>query len=312
MNLREPQSGLRTSQQIAWRWLREFVSADWWLKLLALAIATGLWFAVTEQRSPAAIRLRGIKLAFLLPEEMELSNVSRDEADLTLEGSRVALDQINVRDLVATVDLKGKSPGERVVRLAPESMMMDLPEGVRVKRVEPTQVALRIEPRVEREVEVEPRLEGSLPAGYALKAVFVTPRVVRVRGPLSSVNELAFAATETIALQDLKESFVDFRVAIDIPDQKVMALESLVTVRIEIEAQKSERTIAGVKLYASPEHAAREEHQLVGAVVYGPQLLIERLDAKDLSIIMKRKTAAKRHSPVCSFRLGRSSSSSRA
>lgn len=289
MDLRESQSGLRTSQQIGLRWLRAFVFEDWWLKLLALAIATGLWFAVTEQRSPATIHLRGVKLVFLPPEEMELSNVSRDEADFTLEGSRVALDQINVRDLAATVDLKSKSPGERVVRLVPETLTMDLPEGVRVKRIDPTQVALRIEPRVEKEVEVEPRLEGRLPEGYTLKGVSVTPSVVRVRGPMSSIKALTTATTETVSLQDLKEGFVDSRVAVDIPDQKVDVLESLVSVRIEIEARKSERTIAGVRLYASSEHAARGEHQPVAAVIYGPQLLIERLDANDLSIIMQRK-----------------------
>ena len=31
--------GLRAARQLAWRWAREFVFEDWWLKLLALLIA---------------------------------------------------------------------------------------------------------------------------------------------------------------------------------------------------------------------------------------------------------------------------------
>lgn len=287
MDLRESQSGLRTAQQIAWRWVREFLFEDWWLKLLALAIAIGLWFGVTLQRSPSTIRLRGVKLIFQLPEEMELSHAARDEAEFTLEGSQAALNQINVRDLVAVIDLKSYKPGERVVRLIPEKLNLDLPEGVRVKGADPGQVAVRIEPRVEKEVRVLPRLEGSLPAGYVLKSVAVTPSVIKVRGPLSSINDLTAATTETVSLQDLKESFIDSRVAVDIADQKVVALEDLVTVQVEIEEQSLERTIANVKIYSSAEHQRRGEYQLMSAVIYGPQTVVERLGADDFSILME-------------------------
>lgn len=285
MDLRESQSGLRAARQLAWRWSREFVFEDWWLKLLALLIAVGLWFAVTQQRAPATIRLRGVKLVFLLPAEMELSHVTRDEAEFTLEGSQAALNQINVRDLVAEVDLKSYRPGERVVRLLPENLSLNLPEGVRVKSADPGQVAVRIEPRVEKEVRVQPRLEGNLPAGYLLKNVAVTPDVIKVRGPLSRVNELAAAATETVSLQDARASFVDPRVAVDIADQKVVALEPLVTVRVEIEEQSAERLVADVKIYPSAEHQRRGEYQLVDAVVRGPQTVVERLGAEDFSIL---------------------------
>ncbi len=284
-------------QQVMLRWVREFLFEDWALKLLALAIALGLWFAVTEQRSPATVRLRGVKLVFLLPEELELSNVARDEAEFTLEGSRIALDQINVRDLVASVDINSYKPGERVVKLVPEVLSMDLPEGVRIKKIDPTQVAVRIEPRIEREVKVEPRLEGDLPEGYVLKSVTVTPSVVKVRGPLSSINELKAAATETVSLNNLNEGVTDSRVAIDIQDQRVASLESLVSVRLEIEERSVEKTFGEVRIYSDVDQQARGESLSGSVVVRGPVSLIQRLSANDLSVIMEKASDGGRSLP---------------
>ena len=220
------------------RLLRRLFLKDWNLKLLALAITLGLWFAVTGQRTPVTRRFRGVQLNFQLPENMEISNDSLAEIDLTLTGEGRDLDLINARDLTATIDITDRRSGERVVQLTPGRLKMDLPNGVRLERIEPGAIQLRLEPTLERELDVEAKLEGKLPDGYGLRKVTVNPPKIRVRGPASHINALTKASTETISLDGRKESFNAQQIAIDIPDQKVAVLNAVVDIFVEIEPLK--------------------------------------------------------------------------
>src|SRR2546423_11898056 len=54
---------------------------------------------------------------------------------------------------------------------------------------------------IERELVVEPRLQGQPAPAYELKEVVVTPTKVRVTGPASHVDALENARTETINIE---------------------------------------------------------------------------------------------------------------
>ncbi len=216
------------------RWVRALLFDDWGLKLLALGITLVLWYGVMSGREPAAIRLRGIELVYLLPDGMDISNEPRGEVQVTLRGSRQALDALNVRNLVASVNLRDHKAGERVVRFTPERITMELPDGVQIEKIEPGTVPLRLEPSIEREIEVRAQFDGELPGGYKLHSVQITPSKVRVRGPESHVNKLEQALTEPISVEGRTESFSDTQIAVEIPNKKVAALDAVVTVRIEI------------------------------------------------------------------------------
>jgi len=222
-------------------WLRKMFLDDLLLKILALALTLGLWYGLTAQRAPATIRLPGIQLGFHLPGDMEISNDPRDKIEATLTGSHQALDRINVRDLTAYVDISDRKQGERVIRLTPETVRLELPDGVRVTHIEPASAALRLEPRVQREVVVAPRLEGKLPEGYELRAVNVIPGKIRVRGPASRVNALEKALTESIQLDSLRETTTIPQVAVDINDPKINTLDATVKVQLEINEIRNKR-----------------------------------------------------------------------
>jgi YbbR domain-containing protein len=265
-------------------WLHQIFLEDWNLKLLALAITLGLWFGVTGQRAPATVRLPRVQLSFRLPPDMEISNDPRSEVEVTLTGSKRELDRLNGRDLAAYVDVSDMKPGERVVQLAAGRVKIDLPEGVRIDSVEPGTIPLRLEPRVEREIEVEARLEGNLPEGYELRGINITPGKVRVRGPASHVHALQKALTETIPLEGRKESFSVPQTAIDISDQKVDAIDTVVNVYLEIGEQRIEKTFAGVAVRESSGAPARPATASV--TLYGSRSAIEQLRPEDVQIVL--------------------------
>jgi len=276
------------------RWLRELVFEDWGIKLLALLITVSLWYAVAGQRAPATARLRNIPLVINLPGDMELSKDTVEQVDLTLRGSRRELDLIKASDLVINFDAGSYKPGERTVRLTPQNVRLELPEeisaqGVTVERIEPASMALRLERRVERELEVKPQLEGQLPAGYVVADVQISPPKIRVRGPESRVNALSHALTETILLGDKTESFSVPHVAIDIPDQRVNPLEAVVDVFVKIEEAKSERTIPGVPIRRADDSDDATARPAIATVkLRGPRSVIESLRPEDVSLILEK------------------------
>jgi YbbR domain-containing protein len=220
------------------RVLRRLFLDYWNLKLLALAITLGLWFAVNGQRAPITERFPNVQLNFQLPNDMGISNEPIDEIELTLTGAKRELDLINPRDLNATIDITDRRPGDRVVQLTPGRLKIDLPSGVRLEKIQPPSVQVRVEPILEREVEIEARLEGKLAAGYELNGVSLRPQRIRVRGPASHVNALTRVATETVLLDGRKEDFSVPQTAVDVPDQKLVVLDPVVDVFVQIRPLK--------------------------------------------------------------------------
>jgi YbbR domain-containing protein len=220
------------------RGLRKVFLEDWGLKLLALVITLALWLAVTGQNKPVTLRVSGVQLNFLRHEGLEISNELPSTIEVVLTGSPAKLDRIGPRDLVATVDISDQKPGERIVRLSRDRVQMDLPEGVTVQGFHPATLPIRLEPRVETQLDVEVKFEGTLPEGYELVSFTANPAKIRLRGPADRINALHKAATETVLLDGKKESFDLANVAINIPDPKIDVLDPTVDIHVEIVEKK--------------------------------------------------------------------------
>lgn len=266
------------------RWVRALLFEDWTLKTLALLITLGLWYAVTTQRAPATRLLRSVPLEFVLPENVEIGNDPPKVVEITLQGSRGKLDEMNAANLAALVDVTGFRPGDRVARLS-DLIRMDLPEDVRVTEVIPRSVTLHLETVVEREVPVEARFEGDLPAGFKTTAVTVTPERVRVRGPESHVKDVERAFTETISLSDLRESRTFQQVAVDIPDHKVTPLDASVSVGVGVSEEQSERRFTNVPV-RSPSGAAVAPSAAT-VTLRGPRSIVEALRPEDVRLVVE-------------------------
>ncbi|HEX8500097.1 MAG TPA: CdaR family protein [Pyrinomonadaceae bacterium] len=267
------------------RWARALLFEDWTLKLLALAITLGLWYAVTTQRAPAQMRLRAVQLDFILPEGVDVGNDPVDEVDITLEGSQGKLAELNARNLVARADLTELRAGDRVLRLTDKNVSMDLPEGVRIVNINPRSLTLHLEPLVERDVPVEARFEGAPPEGFRAGAVQVAPASVRVRGPESHVAAVERAFTETISLAGHRETLVLPQVAVDIPDHKVVPVESSVSVRVEIGEEQAERRFPDVPVRAAT--GAPVSPQTVALTLRGPRSIVEALRPEDVRLVVE-------------------------
>jgi YbbR domain-containing protein len=269
---------------VAREWLRALLFEDWTLKILALLITLGLWYAVTTQRAPATMRLRAVQLEFILPDGVDIGNDPVEEVDVTLEGSQGKLAELSARNLVARADVTNLKPGDRVARLS-DNIKMDLPEGVRIIEVSPRTVTLHLEPVVVRAVPVEARFEGELPEGFERLGVQVTPPQVRLRGPESHVQALDKAYTETISLAGQRETLTVPQAAVDIPDHKVTPLDPTVSVRVEIAEEQQQRRFTNVPVRSAAGGPATPANASV--TLRGPRSLVESLRPEDVRLVVE-------------------------
>lgn len=223
------------------RWVRKILFEDWSLKLLAVTITVVLWLAVTGQNEPKTLRVPGVQLNFLKQKGFEISNELPRNVEVILTGSPDKLKDIGSGGLVATVDVSDQKPGERVIRLSEDHVRMDLPPGVKIQGFQPTTIPIRLEPSMESQIDVEIKFEGKLPEGYEITGFSTSPARIRVSGPSDHVSALRKATTETVWLDGKTESFSLSNVAINIPDPKIVVLDSTIDLHVKIaEKRRSE------------------------------------------------------------------------
>lgn len=262
--------------------LRRVFLEDWSLKLLSLAIALVLWLLVTGQNEPVTAHLN-VQLNFIRPPSLELSNDPPRTVDVMLTGSRNKLDNLTSLDLVATVDISDQRAGERVLRLA-DKAQISLPQGIKVDGFQPSAIPIRLEEVVDRQVNVEPKIEGKPADKFEVYSVYPNKGSVAVRGPASRVNALQKVTTESIWLAGHRESFTASNVAIDVPDPKVDLLEPVVNVNIEIGEQRIEKNFSNVSV--TTEQGEKVQPATTSVTLLGGASLINSLKPEEVRIVL--------------------------
>jgi YbbR domain-containing protein len=265
--------------------LRRIFVEDWSLKLLSLAIAIALWLLVTGQNQPVTAHVN-VQLNFIRPQALEISNDPPRTVDVTLTGSRNKLDDLTSLDLVATVDVSDQRAGERVLRLA-DKAKITLPQGIKVDGFQPSAIPIRLEEIVDRQVAVEPKLEGKPDDGFEVYSVSPNKGSVAVRGPASRVNALLKIPTESIWLAGHKENFTAKDVALDVPDPKVDLLDPMVNVAIEIGERRIEKTFSGVAVTTQDGRAVQPATASV--TLLGVASYLDDLKPEELKIVLNNE-----------------------
>ena len=262
--------------------LRRIFVEDWNLKLLSLAIAIVLWMLVTGQNQPVTAHVN-VQLNFIRPQALEISNDPPRTVDVTLTGSRNKLDDLTSLDLVATVDLSAQGAGERVLRLA-DKAQITLPQGIKVDGYQPSAIPIRLEEIVDRQVQVEPKLEGRADDGFEVYSVYPNKGSVAVRGPASRVAALQKIATESIWLAGRKASFTAENVALDVADPKVDLLEPMVNVAVEIGERRIEKTFSGVPVATAD--GGKVQPATTSVTLLGVASYLEALKPEEMKLVL--------------------------
>jgi YbbR domain-containing protein len=213
------------------------------LKLVSLVIAVTLFVIVRTDKDAATGAY--VKVIYNLPEDRVLVSEPVAEVRVGVRGPWTRLQRFDEREVEPIrVDLTRKT--DPVFRF--DESMVKLPVGLHVASISPSDVKLEWEPRVTRDVRVQPLLEGDPAPGYHVARVVAAPDTVSVDGAQRAVEAMTRAPTRPLRIVGAKAT-VRAEVPLDAAPRHARFLDATtVTVEADIEPAMAERVFDAVPI----------------------------------------------------------------
>jgi YbbR domain-containing protein len=215
--------------------LRRWVLHNFWLKVLSLLIATGLWLAISPDQELAEVAVR-VPIEFQhVPAHLEISSITIPDAQIRVRGPERLIRNMRSTDIHAELELGDVKPGERTFDLTAQQIRHD--RELHVVQVVPGQVHLAFDMRLTREVEIHARVTGNFVQGEQIGKVVVEPETVTITGPRHHVETVDAATTDPVDASGTRTQ-ATFVTNVYIPDPLVQVVQPA-PVRVTVIMEKS-------------------------------------------------------------------------
>ena len=250
------------------------------IKLLSMVLAVTLFVLVRNDKDATSGAY--VKIIYTLPEDRVLVSDPPPEVKLSVRGPWTKLQHLDRSLEPLRIDLTRVHSSE--VRL--EEDMIKLPAGVRVASIVPSEVHVEFEPRVVREVPVQPILEGQPAEGFRVARVSAEPSMVRVDGAKSAVVAIERVPTRPLRITDVRAP-VQGDVALEAPPLHTRFLESTtVLVRADVQPAIVEKAFdaVAIKIVGLTRMEGAVEPPTAKLMLRGPAALVGAVGDKNVSL----------------------------
>jgi YbbR domain-containing protein len=252
---------------------------NFWLKAVAVGIATLLWVAVGGEKIVERSLLAPLELQNR-PEGLEVVGDTPSEVDVRVRGTSTALARLAPGDVTAVLDVAGAKPGQNLFHLAPD--LVRAPFGVEVSYAGPATVPILFERHAVKTVPVVVPIEGEPAPGFEKGRVTVEPAEVEVEGPESAVRDIHQATTEPVKLTASAAQVREI-VTVGVLNSSVrLRVPQTAVVTIDIRPVRTERTVGGVPVRMvnlRNEQRAQSNPAIVTVTVRGDEDMLKSLGA---------------------------------
>ena len=184
--------------------MAEKMFENWLLKLISLAFAIVLWFFVMGESRMEVNHI--VPLEYVnLPEGLMIASEVPNSVALRINGPRALQVNLDQEDIGLRVDLKGVSAGVTSFKRLDETL--DIPGGLKITRISPSYVDVRLEKVRERGVPVKVVLSGDPAPGFLVKSAKAAPDRVVIIGAESEIKTVSEVVTEGIDITNVQENF---------------------------------------------------------------------------------------------------------
>lgn len=196
----EPVKGMR-------RQTRELLVAA----MVCLLCTTGLWLSFS--RGMETLANYDVPIEFMNPDKkMNIIDASASRSRLLISGARPLVNALTLDQMSIKISLDGTVAGKNKLTIARQNVQ--LPPGIRLKRVEPDQVDVTLDTMAEKQVPIQADFSGKLREGLMMTNISVSPETVKISGGELALDTLTTMFTEKIALENLTTSgFVNVALA---------------------------------------------------------------------------------------------------
>lgn len=186
--------------------VKALVFENFGIKLVSLIFAIILWFFVmsrgrTEINFQSPLEFRNI------PQGLELVGEPVKSVDVWIQGQESRLRGLKGNEVKTTVDLAGAKEGESTYYISAEDVK--LPFNLKVVRVNPISIKVRLDRVITKTIEVRPNVIGKPAPGYRIKKVEINPLSIRVEGVKREVESLQFLKTEPVDVAGAHQDFTN-------------------------------------------------------------------------------------------------------
>jgi YbbR domain-containing protein len=258
--------------------LLAFLGRNKSLKLLSLFLAVALWLAVGgEERTETNLN---ISLELLnLPSNLMVTSEIPSSIQVRVSGPRGLIRSLTQSRLTHTLDLASVKAGRQTFPLGVGTF--EFPRGVQVTRVQPNPLVLTFTPAVTRTLPVEPAVLGNPPEGFEVKGIKTRPAKVKVKGPVSELDDLNSIRTVPLDLTTLTRS-TTLTTDLNFNDLHISRVDQApILADVEIGPKPLQRTFNDIPVATQP-LAARVIPAKVTLTIQGPMLQVKNLEANDL------------------------------
>ena len=177
---------------------------NWTLKLISLAFALVLWMFIMGERR--------LEVGYRVP--LELQNISKElmvanevpsMVDVRISGPRTLQMKVSPNDISIVVDLADLQPGLTTFKGLEERL--NLPSGLRVTRLSPSFIDLKLERIKQKLIPIKIALVGEPLPGFKIVSVRVVPDEVIVEGGETELKSVSEVTTEEVDLSGVNEGF---------------------------------------------------------------------------------------------------------
>jgi YbbR domain-containing protein len=215
--------------------LRRWVLHNFWLKILSLLLATGLWLAISPDEETAEVAVR-VPIEFEhVPLHLEISSVTIPEAQIRVRGPQRLIRELRSTDIHAELELADAKPGERTFDLTAQQVRHQ--QDLHIVQVVPGQVHLVFDTRMTRDVEIHPRVTGNFLAGEQIAKVLVDPEHITITGPKQHVENVDAATTDPVDASGTRTT-ATFTTSVYVSDPLVQVVQPT-PVRVTVIMEKS-------------------------------------------------------------------------
>lgn len=195
--------------------MKKLISANLKLKLVAVVLATALWFFVAGQSNTEV----GVIVPVVYkgaPWDLVISNTPMDEVEVRVMGPKLFINNLSASQIIAELDLSGATVGVNSYRLKLSDITT--PMGVEVLRVRPSSVEVRMDRLERKSLRVKPRLTGKPEKGYEIADIVVLPNEVEATSVKKSLSSLGEIRTVPLDVSGLNQS-MSVTLKLDIPSK---------------------------------------------------------------------------------------------
>ncbi len=200
-------------------------------KIFSILIAFLLWVALVDE--PELIETVTVPVEYRnLSSALDLSPDAPTRIQLQVRGPRGRLNEVSPDRTNIVLDLANMAqPSARTFSI--QDNLINLPPTVTLVRAIPSQLRVKLERRVYKEIPVTLAFEEDLPSNLKIVSTDIAPSQIKVVGPESRVALATSISTEPISIKDITAG-APIRVNVLLTDPELSIVGSaLVTIKLE-------------------------------------------------------------------------------